>query len=647
MKLERLVLTNFRQYYKRQMLEFSKSPQRHVTVIHGINGAGKTSMFLAMNWCLYGREVIDNVGELICKEALAQAQIGDLVEMSVELTFTHDGQRYVMKRTASAPRQFDGEITAYEHDEVVLNRIGMDGERQKETSPLSVINAILPANVRTYFLFDGEKIDEFAKPEAAGEVREAIYLVLRLEVLDRARSHLTHLSREYRSELVKATGDETAAKLETALRELEAEQEKTQNRLAEVRREIELAKKRIEEIDQQLNGMAAVRTLHQERKQVEEGLKKNRESLQQLITGIQEEASRGYLLQGAPIIEQALHILEEKRIRGQIPSNIRQRFVQDLLDHLVCICGRGIEQESPEYQNLHKLLVESVPSSLEEEVLQTNDLLRGLQVQAKSQGANLQRLMQERVQTTDQITQLEGRLGDLEIELKGSSIEDVAKLERQRKTFWADIESNAVTKGTLDGRLETLKKEIAGKGEQLEQMRKNSAKAQHLARKQSLAQGSAQAIDAIYDRFADEMRQQIENKTNEIFRLLAWKEEHFAQITLNSDYELEIVDRYGKGARAELSAGERQVLSLSFIAAMAQVSDEEAPLVMDTPFGRLSSHHRNSITKNLPQLASQMVLFVTDEELRDEARRNIEPYIGAEYRLNFDAGTSCTQIEEL
>ena len=646
MKLERLVLTNFRQYYKRQMIEFSKSPQRHVTVIHGINGAGKTSMFLAINWCLYGKEVIENVGELISKEALIQAQPGDLVEMSVELTFTHDGQRYVMRRTASAPRQFDGVISAYEHDEVVLSRTGMDGDRHKEPSPLSVINAVLPANVRTYFLFDGEKINEFAKPEAADEVRNAIYLVLRLEVLDRARNHLAELGKEYRRELAKAMGDEIATKLEANLRELEIEQQGNQERLVEIKKAMELAKRQIDEIDQQLNDMAEVRSLHQERKQVEEQLKRSREALQQLIGKIQEEASAGYLLQGAPIIEQALRILEEKRIRGQIPSNIRQRFVQDLLDHLVCICGRTVTKESPEFYKLQQLLVESVPSSLEEEVLQTNDSLRGLQVHASNHAVTLQRLMQERVQCLDEIRQLEGRQSDLEILLKGSSVEDAVKLERQRKSLRAEIESNAVTKGTLEERLEKLKKEISDKTEQLDKMRKNSDKAKHLTNKRSLAESSAQAIDDIYDRFADEMRQQIESKTNEIFRLLAWKEEHFAQITLNSDYKLEIIDRYGKGARAELSAGERQVLSLSFIAAMAQVSGEEAPLIMDTPFGRLSSHHRNTITNNLPQLASQMILFVTDEELRDEARRNIEPYIGVEYRLNFDARSSCTQIEE-
>ena len=45
---------------------------------------------------------------------------------------------------------------------------------------------------------------------------------------------------------------------------------------------------------------------------------------------------------------------------------------------------------------------------------------------------------------------------------------------------------------------------------------------------------------------------------------------------------------------------------------------------MDTPFGRLSSHHRNNITEHLPDLADQLVLFVTDEELRDQARQNLD-----------------------
>jgi DNA sulfur modification protein DndD len=182
---------------------------------------------------------------------------------------------------------------------------------------------------------------------------------------------------------------------------------------------------------------------------------------------------------------------------------------------------------------------------------------------------------------------------------------------------------------------------------QIGQAKKSSVRAEHLSNKLELAKNAAQAIDDTYDRFADEMRLQIEAQTNEIFRSLIWKDSHFERINLGSDYNLEIIDRYGMAARPELSAGERQVLSLSFITAMAQVSGEEAPLVMDTPFSRLSKHHRESITQNLPGLASQLILFVTDEELHGQARQNIEPFIGAEFRLNFDKKSSCTEIEEV
>ena len=57
---------------------------------------------------------------------------------------------------------------------------------------------------------------------------------------------------------------------------------------------------------------------------------------------------------------------------------------------------------------------------------------------------------------------------------------------------------------------------------------------------------------------------------------------------------------------------------------MARISEEEAPLVMDTPLGRLSADHRSNITEHLPALSDQLVLLVTDEELHDQARVNLE-----------------------
>ena len=193
-------------------------------------------------------------------------------------------------------------------------------------------------------------------------------------------------------------------------------------------------------------------------------------------------------------------------------------------------------------------------------------------------------------------------------------------------------------------RIKTLSQQIEELDKQISQGKKEKHQAQLLEIKMDLAQKAADSINHMYDRFADEKRQNIEAKTREIFKRLAWKENHFQDVLLDENFNLEVIDRYGTPSRSEFSAGERQILSLSFITAMSCISDGEAPLVMDTPFGRLSSQHRNNITEHLPDLSGQLVLFVTDEELRDQARKNLEARIGAEYRLHFDHDTSCTEI---
>ena len=201
--------------------------------------------------------------------------------------------------------------------------------------------------------------------------------------------------------------------------------------------------------------------------------------------------------------------------------------------------------------------------------------------------------------------------------------------------------------GSILAKVESLARKLLEIRKEIEKARKKEKKELTLVTKLDLAQRSADAIDKMYRAFADEMREKIQEKTKEIFKSLVWKESHFNDIKLGPDFNLDVIDRYGQSARPELSAGERQVLSLSFIMAMSRVSEEEAPLVMDTPFGRLSSHHRNAIAEHLPKLVDQLVLFVTDEELRDEARQNLQERVGAEYRLEFDPKSSCTEIVEV
>jgi len=650
MKFERITLENFRQYYGKQRMEFSRDPSKNVTVVHGVNGAGKTSMFIAINWCLYGKSfenvrVIDNVGELMSKELVRRAATGDIVRAMVEITFQNNGGRYMVRRSLQGIKQDNGSVSLYDNDEFIMMEIRPDGQAKKVDNPIGTMNSILPVNVREYFLFDGEKIDNFAKPEAAKQVKEAIYLVLKLEILERARRHLETLAQEYRRELKSLSSGELRNLIDKD-EKLRNETNKLSDRRSEIEEQIELAKRKIGEIDQKLRVIPNVTALQQRRDRLGHDLRIRQEEYDSLLGRIRDLAINAYFVVCLPAIKQAVEILDTKRIKGEIPSNIRQQFIKDLLNQMICICGRPVADGSQEHQKLLGLMSNSLPASLEDDVMHTSAVLKTMPDQIKTRQADIDTLMKQKISLDDAIRALRSESDDVSRQLKGSPLEEIQGLETQRQNFLADIESYKMEIGSINTRIDQIEKEISQLEKEIIRARKEEKKAILLTEKLDLSQRSADAISEMYQTFADNMREKIKAKTKEVFKSLVWKGSHFQDIELDINYNLEVIDRYGLPARPELSAGERQVLSLSFITAMSRVSEEEAPLVMDTPLGRLSSQHRNSITEYLPKLADQLVLFVTDEELRDQARENLVPRIGAEYDLVFNPNTSCTTIQE-
>lgn len=651
MKLERIAIENFRQYHDKQRVDFAKDDQKRVTIVHGINGAGKTSFFLAINWCLYGKsvenvKVIDNVGELMSKEAVSRAAVGDTIRTSVDLAFLHNGERYLVKRSLQGIKLEDGKVRMEDNDSFTMMRTKADGQAERINNPIGTMNSILPVNVREYYLFDGEKIDNFAKPEAAAQVKQAIYLVLKLEILERSRRHLEIVASEYRRELKNKSGQKLRDFLDQE-EKARSEIKKAKERVVELKQENESAERKIEEIDKCLREMENTNTLQQQRDRIEKELKIRRTEMEDIVMTVRDVATVSHFVVADLAIKKAIQLLEDKRSRGEIPSDFRQQFIKDLLCKMVCICGRPFSEESEEHRILLAKIKQGLPDALQDEVLNLCAVLQVLSQRMEKQKEDIGVSMRRRAKLVDIISNLEAELDDVSRQLKGSPLEEISKLERQREAFKGDIQDNILEMGSLQERADKFTKEIGELKKEIDRARKEETKEIFLSTKLDLAQKAADAIGEMYQTFADDMREKIQDKTKEIFKKLVWKESHFQDVKLGPDFNLEVIDRYGYSARPELSAGERQVLSLSFIMAMSRISEEEAPLVMDTPFGRLSSHHRNAIAENLPILADQLVLFVTDEELRDEARQSLEPWIGAEYRLEFNTRTSCTDIVEV
>lgn len=98
---------------------------------------------------------------------------------------------------------------------------------------------------------------------------------------------------------------------------------------------------------------------------------------------------------------------------------------------------------------------------------------------------------------------------------------------------------------------------------------------------------------------------------------------------------------------SQLSAGERQLLAVAILWGLAKASGRPLPTVIDTPLGRLDSHHRSRLVERyFPHASHQVILLSTDEEISGPYHAALLPWIGRSYRLEFDEAARRTVIED-
>jgi DNA sulfur modification protein DndD len=643
MKLEYVRLENFRQYYGEQAAEFSTQDDLNVTVFHGLNGTGKTSLFSAINWCLYGVGA-EEIGELTNKAALSEVSDGETVRTSVSVSFRHEAYRYLAQR--SIETQKSGKTThILGPPNFKLSRIMASGDAKPEPNPSLIMNSILPENVRPYFFFDGEKMDDLTRADNS-EVEKAVRNVMRLPALERAHQHLEKVAGELRVEL-KKQGSPELEKLIEQEENLRTKRESSVKRRDELKEEIRLSKQRVDELEERLREKAGAKLLQNQRDQLQSSLAQLENQRGNQLKSIQEVVNHSYISLLGGAAETSLNILDEKRERGEIPSGIREQFVKDLLEQMVCICGRPFSEHDEVYDTLHKLLRTTSATAIENEVLGLAGTLRVMSTRSMQDAARLSQQRRDYDAVEAHIEQQYKALEEIKHQLSQISEEDIAGLERQRAKFQREFETNVADLRSTEDNIKVIDSQIE---ELRHKKRAAEAKEQKLlllTRKERIAQDAADAIARINEQFFEYTRREIEAATKEVFDRLAWKQDHFQDVRLDQDFHMEVIDRWQTPTRKELSAGERQILSLAFICAMSKVAGEDAPLVMDTPFGRLSGNHLSTVAENLPDLTSQLILFVTDREWDEASRTNLEPRTGAQYQLKFDNQTGCTQISEV
>ena len=133
------------------------------------------------------------------------------------------------------------------------------------------------------------------------------------------------------------------------------------------------------------------------------------------------------------------------------------------------------------------------------------------------------------------------------------------------------------------------------------------------------------------------------------FKALHRKKNFIKSIKIDTiNFDLFIKDKKNNDIDTEdLSAGERQLLSVAILWGLAKASNSAAPTIIDTPLGRLDSDHRlNLVEKYFPTASKQVILLSTDEEINKKYHKYMAPYLSRSYKIEYDEKLNGSKIEE-
>jgi DNA sulfur modification protein DndD len=613
MIIDSLKLKDFGIFYGTQPLDFKPG----LYVFHGHNGRGKTTLLNAVRWALYGH-YSDRQGRPVPSEVTLNraARREGRREFSVEMTLRENGDEYMLRRTQFISPAGPSASTLYmERNNQALTA----GERDR------AIQQLLSERISQFFLFDGEQLQRYEalllhEESATQLIKQSIEQILGLPVLENAIQDLEAIRVEFNKRLARLARqnqqlEQMAARAEQAQADLESKDADIQGLHAQEEIQEGLIRTSDEFLQKYENSLDQLKNLEALDEKIGD-LQTQRKSLRGYLAEQLREAWRDVLaIAVQPKVEDLRGTLEQRQ-RALAAQATREQLENSLASNRCVLCDQplGLEHERHMAEELARQEKVEMPADATEpddfarlpilaSIVNTGHAEQAMNLDKEIAGLDSQELA---------LKQESARLREA---LQNLPESDVTRAQKERDEAYQELgrvrsalELADADRAEIDERLrraqDEIRKATPTSGEQAE-----------LARAIDLAESLRRVFEAAKSRFRDELRTAVEASASEVFVQLT-NEPDFKRLEINDSYGLEIIDSRGEivGGR---SAGQEQVVALSLIAALNRNARRRAPVIMDTPFGRLDPDHRSNILQFISHMADQVFLLVHGGEVSD------------------------------
>lgn len=656
MEINRLKLENFLPYQDAELIFKSSSEieGKHIYLIHGENRFGKTSLFKALNWVLYGENNRNKRFDLVNEFT---AKVGGTTK--IELDFTHTGHDYSLTRFIEVPEGTNERTSLSEQVNLLI-----DGEPYQEKSIKTIdqfIESLLPNSASQFYFFDGAQIEQYANDDTGEDVKDAIKVFLGLDICSTTITDLDSTIKDIRNTLSKELEKEKKFK-DYTIKHSEAveERETIQETLKSYRVKLKESKRRRDEIWDELQQCKEMDEINEEINQCNQEIIKKKFEIQQLEEDEKKLLSKTFLLVFESQFKKVQSIIDEtgRKVENDWETISRTKgkmeLIRDILDHdLSCICGDCINNTKRE-----KLL--EVQSGLAFSEDEYNKVMSN-KVRVKELTDKVAKAIENTEQTKDTYHTINTRLTKAIHEKKSLDKKLITLKEEQRKSGIASVELLAerlkeeedeieiltinITKAetelkTIDATLSTIENEA-----------KNYAGANSVIPDLAVQLNVAEKLKSAFEDYMNEVvnfkKAGIQQKANEIYQRTVNAPLGSLSIEFNDDYTFSLISISGKTPLRRESPGGKQVAAFSFIMGLNTYASHVAPVVFDTPTGHLDDHHRIRIANELTKYdRGQVFMFMTTADLKSGVAEQLKSFVAQEFEINRDENSRLSVIKE-
>lgn len=653
MQIKELTLNNFRVYAGEH--RFDLLPRRRygktrpIILFGGLNGAGKTSILSGVRLALYGKASLGTaVSQRRYEEYLRDSIHRNRQttrasnEAAVGLSFSYaklgvnsdfDVRRFWQRRKQGIKET----LQIYENGALIK---GLNYDQAQ-----TFLNELIPIGVSDLFFFDGEKIAELADDTGGHALEQSIKKLLGLDVVERLSGDLTVLNRNLakKSSDKRIKEDITAEERNLAAHRGIIETIRTDISTVSVQRaEIATNVRQMQKVLEERGGHFS-----SSRRDVESQVDSLNHKKAEVIANIIDNLSdAGPIALAGSFIEKLETQLDKdldvssKKLQIESAASYRNKLRSALKGELD---GASLKRVDSVYARILQEELKKQGTPIHDVTPSQASRIKSCFHMARDQARSAKRLFSD-------LETIEGQLDELGAALARAPDDALVKSDFEK------LQKAQHELGAIEERINALYAQASEEARRaldtarrLDKLYEEAARHSEQSRVAEYINNANELLSDFIDKTAKEKIKDLEHQFQECFSRLARKNDLRLRIRVDPEtFNVDLLTPSGTlAAKDELSAGEKQIFAISILEALAKTSGRQLPMIVDTPLGRLDSHHRAKLIDGyFPVASHQMVILSTDTEVDEAFYTALSPEISRAYKLEYDSESGATSAQE-